>query len=101
MNTKQPYVMDLLGKLSSTGEDYRLDHHRARYSQSVSVNADSFFSMKVDKLDPTALLDCRHIKMRFVGTITSTDLNVCIANNHAYPFSSVRILSGTKTLLDI
>ena len=56
--------------------------------------------MKIDRLDPIALLDCRNIKMRFDVTCTSTDSGICLANL-AYPFQSVRVLCGTKVVVDI
>ena len=76
------------------------DHHRNCYVEIVTVNADSFFRMKIDRLDPIALLDCRNIKMRFNVTCTSCDGGICLANNSAYPFQSVRVLCGTKVVVD-
>ena len=97
---KQELIGDLIGRISSPS-DLRVDHHRNRYVESVTVNADSFFRMKIDRLDPIALLDCRNIKMRFNVTCTSTDAGICLANNSAYPFQSVRVLCGTKVVVDI
>ena len=61
---KQEIIGDLIGRISSPS-DLRVDHHRNRYVEAVSVNAGSYFRMKIDRLDPIALLDCRNNKMRF------------------------------------
>lgn len=97
---KQPSVQDLIGKVSQSS-DLRVLHSRNRYLQTITVGPSTFIQMTVPRMSPNALLDCRGIRMRFQLAITSGDANCCVDSNVAYPFSRVRILSGSSCLLDI
>ena len=93
-------VSDLIGKVSTTS-DLKIQHHRSRYLQTTSVGANAYVRMPVARLGSNQLLDCRNIRMRFTLALTSTDAGICVANNSVFPFQRVRIMSGTKCVLDI
>lgn len=100
MQSKQPSVSELMGKVSAQS-DMSVVHNRNRYLVTSTVLPNQFFRMVVPRVSPTAMLDCRNIRMRFLLTITSTDANICVDSNFLHPFQRVRILSGSTVLLDI
>ena len=93
---KQKSLAELIGRYSQQGQDLKVYPHRSRYIQSTTINANSNFLMKVDRI-PGALLDCRYIKMRF--TLTLTD--ICVAANYVFQFQSVNVTCGTQKIYTI
>lgn len=98
--TKVVSVGELVGKVSANS-DLRVVHNRNRYLTSTSVGPNSFFRMIVPRVSPSALLDCRGIRMRCQFLATSTDAGICVDNNLFTPFQRIRILSGSTVLCDI
>lgn len=97
---QSPNVQELIGKVSQPS-DMQVFHSRNRYLDTPTVAPSQYFRMIVPRVNANALLDCRNIRMRYQLTITSTDGSIAVDSNFAYPFSRVRISSGSTVLLDI
>lgn len=95
-----PQLADLIGRISSTS-DAVTTKNRNRYLQTSTVGPNSFFRVVVPRLGPNSYLDCRSIRMRCFINVSSTDPNCVIDANQVFPFSRVRVFSGSMCLLDI
>lgn len=94
-----PHIENLLGTVSDPS-DLKTFHSINRYMETTTLTPGQILRMKVPRIGPDYLLDCRNIRMKFTLTVTSSDAAICVAGI-AFPFSTTRIQSGTTELLNI
>ena len=91
---------DLIGKLANPS-DLVSKQRRLQYTTSSTVAANNgYLRLAIPREGPNTFLDCSTIRMRYTLTLSSTDANICVDAQYAYPFEHIKVSSGSTTLME-